>query len=305
MIISASRRTDIPAFHADWMMNRLREGFVCIRNPYNPHHVSRVSLRREDAEAIVFWTKDAANMLEKLNELEGRGYRYLFQYTLTPYGREIERGVDHARAFDSLLRLSERIGKDRVIWRYDPILLTDEWTIDRHMRAFSDLCGRLEGATGRCVFSFIDLYGSVKRNAPHLRAPDENQMRMMAREIAVTAKRCGMLPSACAEKLDFTEEGLEPMGCIDRRDIERVLGMPVRVQKDPGQRAECRCIKSVDIGAYDTCLHDCAYCYAKTRKNVLAVNPDDPLLGGTIAPEDRIMERKEKGIAQTQVSFLD
>ena len=128
---------------------------------------------------------------------------------------------------------------------------------------------------------------------------------MMAREIAVTAKRCGMLPSACAEKLDFTEEGLEPMGCIDRRDIERVLGMPVRVQKDPGQRAECRCIKSVDIGAYDTCLHDCAYCYAKTRKNVLSVDPNYPLLGGTIAPEDRIMERKEKGIAQTQVSFLD
>ena len=189
MIISASRRTDIPAFYPDWMMERLREGFAHVRNPFNARQISRVSLLRQDAEAIVFWTKDASNMLRHLDELDGMGHRYLFQYTLTPYGRDIETGVDKPRAMEAFLKLSGRIGRSRVIWRYDPILLTGEWTAEKHIRAFERMCMRLEGAAERCVISFVDLYASVKRSAPGISAPDEACMRALAREIAASARR--------------------------------------------------------------------------------------------------------------------
>lgn len=306
MIISASRRTDIPAFHADWMMNRLREGFVYVRNPFNARQVSRVSLRREDAEIIVFWTKDASPMLPRLDEVEDRGYRYLFQYTLTPYGQDVERGVDKRRALDAMTELSERIGSRRVIWRYDPIILTDEWTPERHIGLFEKMCARLEGVSARCVISFVDLYASVRRNAGHLRAPEERQMRTMAREMAGIARAHGMLPSACAEALDFSEEGLEEYACIDRRDVEAVLGMPVRAQKDTGQRPACRCMKSVDIGAYDTCGHGCIYCYARTKPGGPApCDPELPVLGGGLRPEDRISDRMERRIAEAQTSFWE
>ena len=306
MIISASRRTDIPAFHSAWMMERLREGFAYVRNPFNAHQVSRVSLARGDAEVIVFWTKDAANMLPCLDELDGMGYPYLFQYTLTPYGTEIERGVDKRRALETFLNLSARIGGERIIWRYDPILLTEEWTAERHIGAFERMCRRLEGASGRCVISFVDLYASVKRSAGWIKAPTEVQMHEMAREIASAARRYGFLPSACAEAADLIKDGLEARGCIDRADIEAVLGAPVREQKDSGQRTACRCIKSVDIGAYDTCAHGCAYCYARTgRRSPGGEEVHSPILGSILREDDRITVRTEPRIAQRQISLFD
>lgn len=306
MIISASRRTDIPAFHAKWMMNRLREGFAYVRNPFNARQVSKVSLARANAEAIVFWTKNAGNMLPCLDELEGMGYRYLFQYTLTPYGRNIEPGLDKRRAMEAFLQLAGWIGKGRVIWRYDPILLTDEWTAEKHVRMFEKMCARMEGATERCVISFVDLYASVRRRAPEIAAPDEREMRQLAREIAGMARAHGMVPSACAETIDLSSEGIEPRGCIDQRDMESLLGVPISAVKDAAQRTACRCIKSVDIGAYDTCAHDCVYCYAKTGKGTAgACSPESPVLSGVIGENDRITERKEKKIVPGQLSLFD
>lgn len=306
MIISASRRTDIPAFHAEWMMERIREGFAYVRNPFNAHQVSRVSLKREDAEAIVFWTKDATRMLPHLDELEERGYRFLFQYTLTPYGREIEKGVDKRRAMEAFLTLSERLGKNRVIWRYDPILLTEEWTAERHMRTFEQMCRRLEGVVDRCVISFVDLYAEVRRRAPEIYAPNDEEMRLMAREIARLARAHGMIPSACAEKTDFGGEGLEARGCIDAEDIGRLLDTKIEVRRDDTQRGACRCIKSVDIGAYDACEHGCLYCYARTGRHPAGeCDVHSPILRGRIGEEDRVTGRKEKRVALQQISLFD
>ena len=306
MIISASRRTDIPAFHAEWMMGRIREGFAYVRNPYNAHQVSRVSLAREDAEAIVFWTKDASNMLVHLDELENRGYRYLFQYTLTPYGRDIEKGVDKRRAMDAFLQLSERLGRRRMIWRYDPILLTEEWIAEKHIRAFEGMCGRLAGATDRCVISFVDLYAEVRRRAPEIQAPGEEEMRFMAREIARIARRHGMVPSACAEAADLSKEGIEARGCIDAEDIGRLLGAKIEARRDDTQRGACRCVKSVDIGAYDTCAHGCVYCYARTgRSPKEECDVCSPLLRGRIREGDRVTARKEKKAVLQQISLFD
>ncbi len=296
MIVSASRRTDIPAFHADWMMRRLRAGEVLVRNPMNPHQMGRVSLKREDAEAIVFWTKDAAPMLGYLTELNEMGYRYLFQYTLTPYGQDIERQVDKRRALDALLKLTAQIGPERVIWRCDPILLTDEWSPERFLRAFDQLSALLEGASRRCVISFVDLYARMKREAPWIHAPSEGQMRQMAAEIARMARSRGMLPSACAETMDFTREGIEARGCIDPKDLEGILHARLAVSRDGGQRPACRCVRSVDIGAYDTCGHDCAYSYARHSNSIQSVSPDAPLLGRMVGEEDQIKDRREKRV---------
>lgn len=306
MIISASRRTDIPAFHAEWMMERFRAGFAYVRNPFNARQVSRVSLTGEDAEAIVFWTKDAANMLSCLDELDGMGHRYLFQYTFTPYGRDIEKGVDKRRSMEALLSLSAKIGKQRVIWRYDPILLTEEWTAEKHIRTFEKMCGRLEGAVDRCVISFVDLYAEVRRRAPQIHAPDEEQMRLMAREIARLARAHGMIPSACAEKMDFSGEGLEARGCIDAEDVSRLLGVKIEDRRDDTQRGACRCVKSVDIGAYDTCAHGCLYCYARTgRHPAEECDVYSPLLRGHVGEADRVTERKEKRAVPHQISLFD
>lgn len=297
MIISASRRTDIPAFHAEWMMNRLRAGYALVRNPYNARQISRVSLLPGEADAIVFWTKNAQNMLPHLSEIEDMGHKYLFQYTLTPYGNDIERNIDKRRAQEALLRLAERIGKERVIWRYDPILLSDEWTAEKHVRAFDALSRRLEGATGRCVISFVDLYARLKRSEKWIKAPSEEEMHLMACEIASMARARGMIPSACAEQVDLTGEGIEARGCIDKEDIGRLLGARVASLKDAGQRSACRCMPSVDIGCYDTCGHECAYCYAKTRRGpAVQCGVHSPVLGAEIGPEDRITERREKKI---------
>lgn len=305
MIVSASRRTDIPAFHAAWMMERLRAGSVLVRNPFNARQVSRVSLSRQDAELIVFWTKDASNMLAHLDELDGMGHKYMFQYTLTPYGPDVEPGVDKRRAADAFEKLSARIGPRRTIWRYDPILLSGSWTQEKHIKAFEAMCRRLEGAAQRCVISFVDLYASVRRTAGWIQAPTGPQMHDMAREIAGIARRYGFLPSACAEAADFSADGLERRGCIDRLDVEAALGVPVREEKDAGQRTACRCIRSVDIGAYDTCPHGCVYCYARTGKRSIAeADVHSPILGAPLTGEEKITDRKEKPLAIGQISLF-
>lgn len=305
MIISASRRTDIPAFHAEWFMERVRAGFADVRNPFNARQISRVSLDRDEAELIVFWTKDATGMLEHLDELDGRGMRYLFQYTLTPYGADVEPHVDKRRAVETLLKLSARIGAERVIWRYDPILLAERWTAEWHVKLFEAMCRRLEGASGRCVVSFVDLYASVRRTASWIHAPSESQMHEMAREMAKIARKHGFLPSACAETIDLTGDGLEARGCIDRADVERVLGAPVCAAKDAGQRSACRCVSSVDIGAYDTCRHGCAYCYASHGRPIEPCDRYATLLGRPLSGGERIVERRAARAAEAQRSFID
>jgi len=157
MIISVSRRTDIPAFYSDWFFKRLEEGFVLVRNPMNPQQVSKVSLSKAVVDCFVFWTKNPKSMLEKLPLLAG--YDYYFQFTLNPYDQEIEVNLPKkAEIIKTFIELSNLIGKDRVIWRYDPILLTDKITIGDHLEYFNILAGQLGDYTRKCVISFLDQY---------------------------------------------------------------------------------------------------------------------------------------------------
>lgn len=286
MIISCSRRSDIPAFYGDWLINRLREGYVLARNPMNPKQVRKVSLAPPHVDCIVFWTKDPAPMLDRLHLL--KDYHYYFQFTLTPYGKDIEPNLrPKAEIVDAFLRLSDRIGAQRVIWRYDPILLSRHINVAYHLDHFGKTAERLSGHTGKCIISFVDMYGHIQKRMADcsVKPPDEAEMRLLAKHIARMAGSFGMQVETCAEKIDLADYGVKHGKCIDDRLISELTGTKLNPGKDKRQRELCGCAASVDIGEYNTCRHGCRYCYAnvsqkKIDKNRLLHYTQSPLLIG-------------------------
>jgi hypothetical protein len=267
MILSASRRTDLPAFFGDWLMRCLAEKKVSVQNPMNPKIVSELALDPEGIDCIVFWTKDPRNFLKRLPELDALGYRYYFQFTLTAYNSSIERNLDKTRMVDAFIALSERLGKEKVIWRYDPIFLNDTFTIPWHLEHFESLCARLHGHTEKCVISFIDQYYFLKESFKNhtIRQLSDGEIDTLAAAFSAIGKKYNLPLSTCCEKIDLEEYGIGRNKCIDDDLIERLFSIKVKSKKDPSQRIHCGCCVSRDIGAYNTCLHDCVYCYANRK----------------------------------------
>ena len=312
MILSVSRRTDVPNYYSDWFINRLKEGFLYVRNPMNIHQISRINLSPEVVDCIVFWTKNPANMLGKLEYLQD--YAYYFQFTLTGYGRDMEPNLPEKRKelIPAFQKLSEKIGKEKVIWRYDPILLSDKYTADYHLKAFEEIAGNLAGYTEKAVISFVDLYEKTWRNTRGLgiRLATEKEMMGLAAEMAQIASKYNLEIESCAEQWDFQKVGIQRGSCIDKKLIERIIGCRLTGQKDKNQRKECGCFESVEVGAYNTCLNGCRYCYAnfsdeKVKENIKLYRQDAPLLCGNIGPDDKITDRKMKSLKNIQLSFFE
>lgn len=284
MILSASRRTDIPCYYSEWFMNRLNAGFVSVRNPFNHAQVSRVSLSPDDIDCIVFWTKDAMNITPYLKEIDAMGYKYYFQFTLTPYGREIESNLRDKCAIEEIfINLAETIGKERVMWRYDPIILNDSLDIDFHKSNFERLCRKLSPHTNKVTISFVDTYAKLKTDK--IRKLSDVEIAKLSEFIAGTAGSCGLKVKACCEKNDLTRFGIERASCIDGEVIEKICNKPIDIKQDKNQREGCGCLKSTDIGAYNTCLNGCVYCYANhspvtARRRYDLHNPKSELLLG-------------------------
>lgn len=308
MIISASRRTDIPSHYSEWFFRRLEAGFVCTRNPMNSHQVSRVSLSPDVVDGFVFWTKNPTPMLGRLSRLEG--FPYYFQFTLNAYGRDMEANLPSKNdviipAFQSL---SRQIGPERVIWRYDPIILTPKYTVEYHIHYFEKLARRLSGYTGKCVISFVDLYrhmGPVSREMRYLPLGNAEMLTLAAR-FSEVARKYHLTLETCAEAVDLSQFGIRHGHCIDGALFEKITGIPLALTKDKNQRAECGCMASIDIGMYNTCRNGCKYCYANhsaatLRKNLQAHDPASPLLCGTITPEDTVRDRKMASCKVTQM----
>ena len=308
MIISASRRTDIPAYYADWFFDRLREGYVLIRNPINPRRIARVPLTPDVVDGIVFWTKNPLPLLDRLNEI--KDYPYYFQFTLNPYGIEIEPGVPtkDKTIVPAFLRLSDRIGADRVLWRYDPILLSPTYSPQYHLESFARLAKCLAGYTHVCTFSFVDLYrhlGDTARNLGLLPISIP-QMRDLAVGFSDIAQTYRIQLFTCAENLDLSQTGILPARCIDARLFEQMCGCHLNLKKDTNQRAECNCDASIDIGSYDSCVAGCRYCYANIHPDAAAGNrikhdAHSPLLLGTIGPEDVVYDRPVHSCREDQL----
>lgn len=298
MILSVSRRTDIPAFYSEWFFNRIKEGFVYVRNPMNIHQVSWIKLSPDVIDCIVFWSKNPRPMLNRLHELEG--YMYYFQFTINPYDIGLEQNVPTKNGIiDTFKELASKIGPDRVIWRYDPIILTDNITLDYHIKYFEEIARRLQGYTKTCVISFLDLYKKTERNLRNSSARElaQSEMLKIATHISHIAHRYGITVQSCAEKIELDCIGIRHGHCIDSVLIEDLLGVKLVVSKDKNQRPECGCVQSIDIGEYNTCSHNCKYCYAnfngqKVQEKVRLHDPNSPLLIGNIKPDDKITERK-------------
>lgn len=273
MIISISRRTDVPAFYSPWLFHRLGEGFAVTCNPRNPRQQRRISLKPEDVDAIVFWSKNPAPMLGRIGELAA--HRYYFQFTLTGYGSEIEPAFGCKPALlDTFRKLSDQIGPERVLWRYDPILLNPDYTAERHAELFGRMAHALRGYTKRCTISFIDDYKNTAANAAKLRLiPMDNEVKTsIAASLAPIARQCGMDLMTCAEGIDLASLGIGHGRCVDAGLINGLWGLNLPVTKDKGQRPGCLCAPSVDLGAYNTCPCRCLYCYANYNPVVIERN---------------------------------
>lgn len=307
MIISASRRTDLPAAHPKWLAERFFEGYVMVRNPMNRHQVSRISLRSEDVDGVVFWTKNPAPLMEYLSAF--KEYAYYFQFTLTGYGQDVEPNLpSHEKRLETFLRLSDRLGSDRVLWRYDPILLNRKYTPDWHLQTFRRYAERLKGATRRATISFVDTYARNKKRLEALGCEeiDEETMRTMAWEISAIARLNGMQAVSCAEEADLLDCGVSHASCVDAELLSRISGFPLKSGKDPNQRAACGCAPSTDIGAYNTCPNGCAYCYANYSQPFLQANlarKDDnsPILCDKIELYDKVTHKASDSLKDAQL----
>lgn len=310
MIVSVSRRTDIPAFYTEWFFNRLKEQFVYVRNPMNYRQVSEVELNPGVIDCIVFWTKDPSNILNKLDLLSE--YQYYFQITVNSYDYRIERNVPNkSRVVQAFQALSEMIGRERTIWRYDPIIVTKEISMENHFRNFELLSAKLEGYTEQCIISFVDLYRKAERNMsniPYLPIHNDT-MKMMGERLVKIGQRHGILLKTCSEQIDLSSVGIEHGKCVDDQLISRIIGKPIEAKKDKNQREICGCAESIDIGAYNTCGHGCLYCYANfsdnaVKNNLLKHDPKSPMLIGNLEPEDEVKKRKMVSSVSSQVSMI-
>lgn len=298
MILSVSRRTDIPAFYSDWFFNRLREGFVYVRNPMNIHQVSKITLSPDVIDCIVFWSKNPRPMLSRLDELEN--YMYYFQFTINAYDKFFEVGVPKKDGIiNTFKELSNKIGPKRVIWRYDPILLTPQMDMEYHIRYFEEIAKRLKGYTNTCVISFVDLYKKTQNNLKNteVREPTQEEMVELSSKMNIIAKKYDINIQTCAEEIALESIGIKHGKCIDNVLIEDLLGVKLVVNKDSNQRKECGCVQSIDIGEYNTCAHGCKYCYANFKDGVVSKNrmshdPCSPLLIGHLGEMDKVSDRK-------------
>lgn len=302
MILSVSRRTDIPAFYAEWFMERLRQKYVLVRNPFNYHLISKIPLTPENIDVIVFWTKNSKQIHKYLDEIDDLGYKYYFQYTITPYKKDMEENIqDKKEIIKSFQTLSEKLGSEKVILRYDPVILSDSYTIEYHKKAFEKLCQQLSTYTTKVIISFLDDYKKISKNIKQLnvREISEEEMYIIAENFAETADKYNLKIESCAEQIDLEKFGINHGKCIDDELIEKITGYKIKAGKD-GQRLACGCIKCIDIGEYNTCLHKCLYCYANINKdsaikNYKMHNKYSPLLIGDIDNlNDKIIDRNNK-----------
>lgn len=312
MIISASRRTDIPTYYSEWFFNRLKEGYVCVRNPMNIHQVSKISLSPNVVDGIVFWTKNPIPMLDRLDEL--KEYMYYFQFTINSYGKDIEKNVPNKNdiIIPTFRELSKKIGPERVLWRYDPILLTPQYTIDYHVNYFNEIAKRLSGFTQKCIISFVDLYRNTKTAVNNLliTQPTNNEMLELAKCLVDIASKNNIIIESCAEIINLEQFGIKHGHCIDCQLFENLLGCKLNLEKDKNQREECGCMASIDIGMYNTCKNGCTYCYANHNENNVVKNtnlhdPLSPLISGHIKPDDIIKDRIIHSCKDCQLTLFD
>ena len=309
MIINTGQRTDIPAFYSRWFLNRLKEGFVMVRNPFNPLQVTRYELDPAKVDALCFCTKNPLPLLPYIDKIP---FRQVWHVTITPYGKEIEPNVPpKEEIIRSFRKLSGKVGRNALTWRYDPIFLSEKYDFDFHLRAFDHMASALEGSTGTVIISFIDLYSKIHRNFSEVsRVPHTCQYRLAAAFVSI-GKKYGMEIVSCHEDPGLARVGVHVDGCFTKERIEKAIGERLSVPKSANMEARegCSCLLGHDLGAYNSCLHGCRYCYANYDRKLVEENwkrHDDhsSFLIGNSEEGDIVTRAKEESWIEREVSLF-
>lgn len=309
LIINTGSRTDIPAYFSNWFYNRVKEGYVLVRNPYYPTQVTKYELNPEMVDVLVFCTKNPDPMLGRLEELSD--FSSFWFVTITPYGKEIEPYVpEKEQVIDSFRRLSEQVGQDGISWRYDPVFITEKYSVDYHINSFAHIAEKLKGYTKQCVVSFIDLYEKTKRNFPAAKAVTMKEQESLIAAFSQIAEKNQMQIHLCCENSSLTRKHVDADGCMTKEVLEKAIHGKLKVPKMKSAREGCNCLLGADIGMYNTCGHGCLYCYANyDRKSVIENmrhhDIDSPFLIGHQREEDVIKQAKQKSWLNRQISLFE
>ena len=282
-----------------------------VRNPMNVHQVSKVPLNPDVVDGMVLWTKNPLPMLDRLDKLAQ--YHYYFQFTLNSYQTDVE--VNLPSKNDVLIpafqKLPDRIGSDRVVWRYDPIFLNEKYTIDYHTEYFGKMAKRLKDYTKKCTISFIDYYRNTANNVKGLNITTltEQDKEAIAKALSKVSHEFGLSMDTCAEGIDLSKYDVTHARCIDDKLLEKISSFSLNIEKDKSQRLECGCASSVDIGLYNTCKNGCRYCYANYSTKTVATNsqkhdPTSPLLSGKLESDDVVTDRKAVSNRNAQINLF-
>lgn len=299
MIINTGQRTDIPAFYSEWFYNRIRAGFVRVRNPYYPQQVTEYRLDPEVVDLIAFCTKNPSPMLPRLKELSA--FRTFWHVTITPYGRDLEPGVpDREEVMRTFRALSEIVGREHIVWRYDPVIITEKYSVACHIETFRHMCEVLEGSTSEIIISFLDLYEKTKRNFPEGRPVTGQERTELGEAFSVSAAKHGFHLNTCLEGNDMAIFGMDCSGCMTREKLEKAFHEELIVPSGKSAvREGCACLLGNDIGAYNSCGHGCRYCYANENQTVVRQNmqnhdPESPFLIGHSMPGDILHRARQE-----------
>ncbi len=291
-------------YYSHWLLRRFAEGYVLVRNPRYPHLVTRYELSPDKVDCVVFCSKDYRPILPRLHEITSRFPAYFF-YTITAYGKDIEPGVPPIEAgVQTLKDLSAQVGRQRVAWRYDPVLLTEEYTIPRHFEAFETMARELAPFVDKCIFSFVEMYRKLAVNMPGLRPVLPARRRELAAGLGAIAAKYGLPLQICGADEDFSSFGIRPAGCMTLEALGKANGLRFKDRVHRGMRPGCHCIETRDIGAYDSCPNGCRYCYANTdarlaQKNYCLHDPASPFLLGGPEPGDEVHKAGQRPFAIT------
>lgn len=300
MIINTGARTDTVQWYTPWLLKRFEERYVLSRNPLFPNKVTRYELSPDKVDVIIFCSKDYRPILPQLHEITDRFNTY-FHYTITAYGKDIEPRVpDIDTSIKTLLQLEKIVGTKRICWRYDPVLLTKDYTIPRHLKTFEYLCSHLEGHIDRCIFSFVELYKKLQLNFSDIKPLTDMDMDILAEGLGKIAKKYHIHLQTCATNTNWSRYGIYPSGCVTLDLLGRANDIRFRKLKHKGMRRGCHCMQSRDIGAYDSCPNGCRYCYANQSPEKALYNyrtqhdPNSPLLLGHLHETDTVIQGNQK-----------
>lgn len=310
MILNTGGRTDTVQYYSEWLLNRFREGYVLSRNPLFPDIVNRIELNPETIDVVVFCSKDYSPILPRLHEISDR-FNCYYHYTITAYGTDIEPRVPSIEdSIRTLKTLAAQVGPEMIAWRYDPVLLTEKYTIERHLETFDWMARELTPYVDRCIFSFVEMYKKLEVNMPELLPVSEEDKLTLAENLGAIAQRYRLWLQTCATRTDYEQFGIHRSGCMTTEIFSQAMGIEFKKTPHKGNRLGCACMESRGLGDYNSCPNGCRYCYAnkdheKALQNFFTHDPKSPLLLGHLHPDDKIVPSRQESLLSKEPGLFD